>query len=384
MSVASRTGPIALLQQLVSTASVSSTSASWDQGNRPVIDLLASHLSDLGFAIEIQELAAGPHKANLIATLGRGPGGLVLAGHTDTVPFDEGLWSFNPLSVTEDQQRLYGLGCTDMKGFFPLAIEAARDLKAEDLKQPLIILATADEESSMNGARALSSAGFPKARQAIIGEPTGLVPIRLHKGIMMNAIRIQGSSGHSSDPALGHNALDGLHAALGSLIAYREELANQYQHPGSSVQHPTLNLGCVHGGDNPNRICGQAELHFDVRVTPGVSNAEIRDMLEQRLQPLRERFDLDFTMDALIEGADPFEQAADSELVKLAEQLTGHASEAVGFATEAPYLQQLGMETIVLGPGSIDRAHQPDEYIELNQFQPCIDLLRGFITHYCL
>jgi acetylornithine deacetylase len=208
--------------------------------------------------------------------------------------------------------------------------------------------------------------------------------VRLHKGIMMEAIRISGSSGHSSDPALGHNALDGLHAVLGELMDYRESLRGRNLHPLQDVAHPTLNLGCVHGGDNPNRICGQSEIHFDVRVTPGLRNDEIREEINLRLDRLAEQHALSFEMRSLIAGADPYEQAADSELVRLAERLTGHRAEAVAFATEAPYLQQLGMDTIVLGPGSIKRAHQPDEYIELDQFQPCIDLLRQFIGHFCL
>jgi acetylornithine deacetylase len=373
-----------LLRQLVSLPSVSSTSPQWDQGNREVIDLLAQHLQDLGFSIEIQELEEGGHKANLIATLGSGPGGLVLSGHTDTVPFDEELWNFNPLGLTESDQRLYGLGSTDMKGFFPLALEAARDFIDTPLQQPLIILATADEESSMNGARALAAAGKPRARQAIIGEPTGLVPIRLHKGIMMEAIHIQGQAGHSSDPALGNNALDGLHAILGDLINYRESLRQRFHHPQFAVQHPTLNLGCVHGGDNPNRICGQAELHFDVRVTPDCTNEQIRQEINQRVAAIASERQLDISMRSLINGAGSFEQSPECELVRLAEKLTGHSAQAVAFATEAPYLQQLGMDTIVLGPGSIDRAHQPDEYLELDQLQPCVDLLRQFIRHFCL
>ncbi len=384
MSHSKSGGPISLLQELVALPSVSSTNPSLDQGNRAVIDLLATHLEALGFSIEIMPLDPNGRKANLIATLGSGPGGLVLAGHTDTVPYDDELWNFNPLAITESSDRLYGLGSTDMKGFFPLAIEAAKAFAHETLQQPLIILATADEESSMSGARALAEAGRPLARQAIVGEPTGLVPVRLHKGIMMESIHISGSSGHSSDPALGDNALDGLHAVLTELISYRDALKNRQLHPLLDVAHPTLNLGCVHGGDNPNRICGQAEVHFDVRVTPGLSNAEIRGEIQQRLESLATRHPLRFEMKSLIAGADPYEQAGDSQLVQLAEKLTGHSAEAVAFATEAPYLQQLGMETIVLGPGSIKRAHQPDEYIELDQFQPCIDLLRQFIAHYCL
>ena len=381
---ASLPGPVELLHELVSLPSVSSTSPRLDMGNRPVIDLLAGYLESLGFRVEIQDVAGGGSKANLIATLGTGPGGLVLAGHTDTVPHDEGLWSVEPFAITERDERLYGLGSTDMKGFFPLVIEAARAFADTPLKQPLIVVATADEESSMNGARALARAGRPRARCAIIGEPTGLRPVHLHKGIMMESVKIRGQSGHSSDPSLGRNALEGLHAVLGSLLAYRDELGARHHHPRFSVPHPTLNLGCVHGGDNPNRICGSAELQFDLRVTPGLRNEAVRGELRERLQRLGESRGLDITLESLIAGADSFDQPADCELVALAEKLTGHGAEAVAFATEAPYLRELGMDTIVLGPGAISRAHQPDEYIELDQFQPCIDLLRKFITHFCL
>ena len=383
MSTSSLPGPVHFLQELVALPSVSSTNPQLDQGNRPVIDLLAQRLEGLGFTIELMPLNDTGSKANLIASRGTGPGGLVLAGHTDTVPYDDELWNFNPLAITERDQRLYGLGSTDMKGFFPLALAAAAKFTDTPLRQPLIILATADEESSMSGARALAEAGRPLARQAIIGEPTGLVPVRLHKGIMMEAIRISGSSGHSSDPSLGQNALDGLHAVLGDLMNYRDSLRRRNLHPLLDIAYPTLNLGCVHGGDNPNRICGQAEIHFDVRVTPGLTNTQIREEIRRRLSGIADQHQLQFDMQSLIAGADPYEQAADSELVLLAEKLTGHRAEAVAFATEAPYLQQLGMATIVLGPGSIKRAHQPDEYIELDQFQPYIELLQQFIGHYC-
>jgi acetylornithine deacetylase len=372
------------LRQLIETPSVSSTDSRWDQGNRAVIDLLASWLNDLGFDVEIQAVTANGDKANLIATLGKGPGGLVLAGHTDTVPFDEGRWKSNPLKLSERDNRLYGLGSTDMKGFFPLAIAAASAFSADSLKQPLILLATADEESSMNGARQLAAAGRPKARAAIIGEPTSLVPVRMHKGIMMEAVRVTGQAGHSSDPALGNSALEGMHAVMGDLIAYRKELSVRYHHEFFDIAVPTLNLGCIHGGDSPNRICGKTELHFDLRMTPGEDNATVRAEIEQRMHVLAQQHHLEIDLRSLITPIEPFEQAADSELVQLAETLTGHSAEAVAFATEAPFLQQLGMETIVMGPGSIDRAHQPDEYLELEQIQPCIALLQQCIRHYCL
>ena len=164
------------LNQLVSTPSVSSTDPFWDQGNRDVIDLLAGWLEAMKFDVDIQEVTSDGSKANLIATRGQGPGGLVLAGHTDTVPFDEGRWQSNPLSIDERDSRLYGLGSTDMKGFFPLAIAAAAEFTEISLQQPLILLATADEESSMNGARALAAAGKPRARAAITGTDAGCPP----------------------------------------------------------------------------------------------------------------------------------------------------------------------------------------------------------------
>lgn len=383
MSHASKT-IIDQLQQLVSTPSVSSTDPRWDQGNRGVVDLLAAWLSEMGFRTEIINVNADGSKANLIATLGNGPGGLVLAGHTDTVPYDDGRWTCNPLDITEKNNRLYGLGSTDMKGFFPLAIAAASAFANTSLQQPLIILATADEESSMNGARALAEAGRPKARAAIIGEPTGLKPVRMHKGIMMESVVVTGQAGHSSNPNLGNSALEGMHAVMSDLIAYRGELKSRFSDDLFEIAYPTLNLGCIHGGDSPNRICGKTELHFDLRMTPAGNNATIRGELSKRMALVADQLSLQVDLKPLINAVAPFEQAADSELVRVAEKLSGHQAEAVAFATEAPFLQQLGMETIVMGPGSIDRAHQPDEYLELEQIEPCVALLTNCIKHYCL
>jgi len=372
------------LQQLVATPSVSSTDPRWDQGNRAVVDLLAAWLVDLGFAVEIQPVSADGAKANLIATRGSGPGGLVLAGHTDTVPFDEGRWRSDPLCLTERDQRLYGLGSTDMKGFFPLALAAASTFTGTDLQQPLILLATADEESSMNGARQLVAAARPRARAAIIGEPTSLQPVRMHKGIMMESVRVTGRAGHSSNPALGNSALDGMHAVMSELLAFRLELAQRYGSAFFTVPTPTLNLGCIHGGDSPNRICSQVELHFDLRMTPDGDNASVRAEIQARLQAVAGDRGLAIELRPLVEDVSPFEETADCELVRLAERLTGHSAGAVAFATEAPFLKQLGMDTVILGPGSIDRAHQPDEYLELEQIRPCIRLLEQCIRHYCL
>lgn len=374
---------IEMLSGLIAAPSVSSVSPEFDTSNREVIDLLADWLERLGFVVEVLPLPTQPHKANLIATLGKGPGGLVLAGHTDTVPYDEGRWNHNPFRLTEKDNRLYGLGASDMKGFFALAIEAARGFQAVQLQQPLIILATADEESSMDGAQALVDLGRPRARYAVIGEPTGLRPVNAHKGIMMEAVRLTGRSGHSSDPSLGVNALEGMHKVIGDLLAWREELQARHRDPQFQVPVPTLNLGHIHGGDNPNRICGACELHFDLRPVPGMELEALRNTLNERLQRLLGEGPLGWEVSPLFHGTPPMHTPTTSAIVQAAESLTGYDSEAVAFCTEGPYLTELGMETLILGPGDIAQAHQPDEYLALERLQPTVELLRQLIRRFC-
>lgn len=367
---------------LIAVPSVSCTQPSLDLSNRPVIDLLAGWLGDLGFACDIQQVAPG--KFNLLASYGSGPGGLVLAGHSDTVPFDEKLWQTDPLKLTEVDGRWVGLGSCDMKGFFALAIEAVKPLLDQPFKQPLLILATCDEESSMSGARALAEAGRSLGRAAVIGEPTGLKPIRLHKGVMMERIDILGQSGHSSDPSLGHSALEAMHEAISELKGLRQQWQREYRNPQFSVPQPTLNFGCIHGGDNPNRICGQCSLEFDLRPLPGMDPEVLRAAIRQKLAPLAEQHQVKIDYQPLFPEVPPFEQLADAELVRVAERLTGHTAAAVAFGTEAPYFQRLGCETLVLGPGDIACAHQPGEYLEMSRLQPTVRLLQQLIEHYCL
>ncbi len=373
---------IEMVESLISTPSVSSTLAQFDQSNLPVIHTLANWLDPLGFDIDIINVPDKPGKANLIAKRGRGDGAFVLSGHSDTVPFDEDLWQTNPFSLCEKEDRWYGLGSCDMKSFFALAIEALRPLLENDFSHPLIILATADEESSMSGARALSAAELNNARFALIGEPTSLKPVNQHKGIMMLQAKVTGKSGHSSNPDLGNNALDGCALLIEELIKYRQELRDRFSNAQFSVSYPTLNLGCIHGGDNPNRICDHVELAFDLRVLPGMDNDEILDDLRHRLTPRLGNFDLGCELELLHPPVPSF-QNGKHELEASIARLMDDQAGPVAFATEAPFLEALGMDTIVLGPGSIDQAHQPNEYLPLNQVDPAVDLIRSLLIQYC-
>ena len=372
------------LEQLIAISSVSSTIAKHDQSNLPVVELLANWLTDLGFVAELLPIPGNPGKANLIATLGQGPGGLVLSGHTDTVPFDEHLWSSDPLKLTEKDGRFYGLGSSDMKGFFPLAIQASKPFLQKRLKQPLIILATADEESSMSGARALQEAGTLQAQQAIIGEPTALKPIRMQKGMMMQSITLEGQSGHSSDPGLGNNAIEAMQKVLAELISLKHELSNKYHNPLFQIPYPTLNFGSLHGGDNPNRICGHCELQIDLRPLPGMDLDELRGLLQQRLQPLADQQQISLSIKSLFCGIPAHETPAGAPIVKMVEKLTGYTAGAVNFATEAPFLGKMGVDTVVWGPGDIEQAHQPNESLSIDRIAPTISTLEQLINTFCV
>ena len=375
-----------MLEELIAVPSVSSIDPRLDQSNRPLIDLVAGWLEDTGFRIEVLPIPGHGDKANLIATLGTGDrtDGLVLSGHADTVPFDDHLWQYDPLRLTEADGRLYGIGTADMKSFLGLAIEAARAFSARDLSRPLIILATADEESAMHGARALVESGRQLGRYAVIGEPTNLRPVRAHKGVMGEAIRLTGRSGHASDPSLGNNALEGMHEVLTLLFAWRDELRRSHRDPAFAIEHPTMNAGHIHGGDNFNRICGHCELHLDLRPLPHQDPEALRAEIRQRVAMVAERRGLVFEVEPLFPSIPPAETAAGAAIVKAAEALTGHRAEAANFGTEAPFLNALGMETIVFGPGDIGQAHQPDEYLALERIPPMLGHLRQLIERFCV
>ena len=303
---------LTLIRQLIAEPSVSSCNPAHDLSNLAVIHLLAEWAETLGFAVEIRPIS--PTKANLIATLGNSenPGGLVLSGHTDTVPCNPERWHSDPFKATIRDERLYGLGSADMKSFFALALAAATRFEARQLQQPLVILATADEESTMQGARTLLAENACLGRYAVIGEPTGLKPVRMHKGIAMNAVTVRGKAGHSSDPAQGANAIEGMRVILGELLAFAETLKQRHRHPAFKVDHPTLNLGAIHGGDNPNRICDRCEVHFDMRLLPGMSLTALHQELEEWMhQGLLTTPGLSLEISQLFAGIPAFETAAD-------------------------------------------------------------------------
>lgn len=369
-------------QQLIAIPTISSLVEGEDQSNKTLIELLANWLADLGFKTEILAVEGSRQKYNLLATFGEGEGGLLLAGHTDTVPFDEGKWSFDPFKLTEQAGKFYGLGTADMKGFFAFVVDTVSQLDLSQLKKPLRILATADEETTMLGAKTFAEHSHIRPDCAIIGEPTSLQPIRAHKGHIGEAIRVTGRSGHSSDPDRGINAIEIMHEATSHLLAFKQQLKQQFRNALFNVPHPTLNLGNIRGGDAINRICACCELQLDMRPLPNMALEDLQDLLLQSLAPVLEKYGNLIEVAPLHGGIPGYECEHSAQIVQVVEKLLGEPCVSANYCTEAPYIQQL-CPTLVLGPGSIEQAHQPDEFLDSRFITPTHELLNKLIQHFC-
>ncbi|MGB2076412.1 acetylornithine deacetylase [Pseudoalteromonas tetraodonis] len=374
---------ISMYQQLIAAPSISAIEEHLCMSNKSVIELLAQWCESLGFTCEIIELEGGKGRYNLLAKRGQGDGGLMLAGHTDTVPFDDSRWNQNPFKLTELDNKLYGLGSIDMKGFFAFVLQAISELDEKQQTQPILILATADEETTMAGAQQICKHPNLKPSRCIIGEPTDMTPVFTHKGHMSTAIRVVGRSGHSSDPERGLNAIEVMHKVITKLLILKEQLKNKYSINHFKIPYPTLNLGNIHGGDNANRICGCCEMHIDMRPLPGLSVQELQALVLDATYDINQQYPNSVSVIDLHEPIPAFTGSTDSALVKLAENIAGQKAVAVNYCTEAPFIQQLGCETIVMGPGSINQAHQPDEFLAMEKIKPSQQIISNLIKASC-
>ncbi len=369
--------------ELIRLPSVSSIDPKHDQSNRAVVDTLANHLEALGFDCDVTIINDNPEKCNLVARRGKGSDGLVLSGHTDTVPYDEKGWDTDPFQLTKRNGNYYGLGTADMKCFFPIVFEALERLSGVEFDHPLTVVATADEESTMSGACAIHNAGKSLGRYCIIGEPTGLVPRYTHKGIIIETIYVQGQSGHSSDPSLGNSALEGMNDVINALRVWRNDLQASNINEDFNIPVPTLNLGRIQGGDSPNRICANCELSIDLRMLPGMDLNALKQELRQVVEDAIAGSNLQVEFNSSFDGTPAMQTPSDSEIVKMSEKFTGEKASSVAFTTEGPYFNDIGSETVILGPGDIDVAHQPNEYLQIDRIEPMVSILSSMLTYFC-
>ena len=328
-------------------------------------------------------------KANLLATVGpEAEGGVVLSGHTDVVPVDGQSWETDPFKVVVRDGRLYGRGTADMKSFSAVALALVPDMLAYGLKRPIHLALSYDEEVGCLGAPAMIAkiaAEVPRPAAVIVGEPTSMNVITAHKGIMVMETVVTGRDVHSSQTHRGVSAV----MTAARLVAKLEEMACAVvDHPSAlpfEPPHTTIHVGVIKGGTAANVISRRCRFVWDIRHIPEddpmVHVDRFNAWCESEVLPGMRRV----APEAWIEtrmlhrtpGLGPEEHG---EAERIARALTGdNAIRAAAYAAEAGQFQEAGFSTVICGPGSIDQAHQPNEYIELEQVERCERFLRRLI-----
>jgi acetylornithine deacetylase len=329
-------------------------------------------------------------KSNLMAMIGPAvEGGVVLSGHTDVVPVDGQPWSTDPWTLTERDGRLYGRGTCDMKGFLALALAAAPDLAAATLRKPVHLAFSYDEEVGCLGAPDmidLIAREVPRPALVVVGEPTDMVAVRAHKGIASFKVTVTGREAHSSLTHLGVSANMMAIKLMTMLVALSERLEREAD-PNSpfTPKGATLTIGQVNGGTAVNILARECVFIFDLRTPAGMDPVAIlsdffaaADVLDAEIKAKAPEGGVKVERRSLTPAFAPEE---DGVAEAFARKLAGDNGPArvVPYAAEAGQFQGAGFSTVICGPGSIDQAHQPDEYVEISQMQRGAAFMRRLI-----
>ncbi|MBB3174451.1 acetylornithine deacetylase [Endobacter medicaginis] len=356
--------------------------------NRDLIDWIAAWLLQRGVEAEILPDAGGG-KANLHAVIGpRGPGGLALSGHVDTVPVDGQAWSSDPFTLREANGRLHARGAVDMKGFVASALACVPDLLERRLHRPVHLFVTYDEEVNCAGATALVAhldATGDKPDWCVVGEPSGMKPIVAHKGRLSLRVRVRGKAGHSSQPEFGANAIHAAARAVARVADEQDRLAREgVRVDGFDPPFSTTHVGTISGGAILNIIPESAEFDMEWRTVPGddalAELTRLQDHVARHIEPaLKAGGGSGFVYEILNE-LPPLSLPPGHALAQSVRHASGHNAEGrVSYGTEAGIYQNAGIATIVCGPGHIAQAHQPDEWIAVSELEACDVFLRRLV-----
>jgi acetylornithine deacetylase len=363
-----------MLRRLVSMDTTSRNS------NLELIDFVRDHLDQFGIASELVPDATGK-KANLYATIGPSDRpGICLSGHTDVVPIDGQDWSTDPWTITEKDGLLHGRGTCDMKGFVAVALTWVEAFARGNLKTPVHLLLSYDEEVGCLGVRSalakLKHAPL-KPKGVIIGEPTEMRVTTAHKGKKSVRCHVHGHECHSSLTPKGVNAIEYAAEVITHLRSMGRRLASEgpFDH-AYDVPWTTVHTGLVHGGTALNIVPKDCRFDFEFRYLPGVDPEALYDDVRAFAETLVPEMKA-VTSDAGFSWSDisafpGLDTPENAEIVVLAKALAqANATVKVAFGTEAGLIQEAGMPAIVCGPGSIDQAHKPNEFVAISQIAQC-------------
>jgi acetylornithine deacetylase len=361
---------VRFLLDLVAIPSVSSLS------NQPVIEYVSKHLDPGAWKIKLHSYcdAKGIAKVNLVAVTGSNPE-LALVCHTDTVPYDAS-W---PQAVHPEVRagKLYGRGSCDVKGFLACALACVSTLDLSQLKKPLAIILTADEELGCVGAKYLATKKAFQARYMIIGEPTGLRPVNAGKGYALADLVVRGKEAHSAFPSRGHSAIYDAARIVTALQTVAKKLEAR-KDCNFDPPFTTLNIGLIQGGTAKNIVAGECRIIVEWRPIPGQDPGWAPKLIQAEINRLRVDAQL------IIQRLDPgFTPAASEDAAKVLESLTRRRSTTVSFGTEAPHLRSLTSETVVFGPGNMTVAHKTGEFVPIQELNKCVMHLRRVIEKLC-
>ena len=378
MTDLSTAAPIATLERLVAFDTISSNS------NAALIDWAAERLESLGAQVLVQH-APEPGKANLFATIGpTDVPGLMLSGHSDVVPVAGQNWASDPFVLTRRGDKLYGRGSADMKGFIACVLDSAPRFAAAKLRQPLHIALSYNEETDMHGMRQLAghfATAAVKPAACLIGEPTSMQVVVANKGAAGFRVRVRGHSVHSSLRDSGVSAVEIAAEIIHFIGTLQESLRDAGRHDGFEFPHTSVHVGRIQGGTAHNITARDCEFLLEIRVLPGsLRAAELIGRVQtfcDGLLPAMQAIspDCGITIDSIFDTP-PLDETGNTYLARAIMPLCGHAVPGrVSFGTEAGILQDIGVPTVVCGPGRIAVAHQPDEHVEIGQLEQCMKFL---------
>ncbi len=375
----------ALLERLIGFATVSRDS------NLAMIEFIRDYLAQHGVQSELFYNDERT-KANLFATIGpQDRGGIVLSGHTDVVPVDGQAWTVEPFRLVEKDGRLYGRGTADMKGFIASVLAAVPNFVGRELQMPVHLAFSYDEEVGCLGVRPMLAEIAKRAHKPVlclIGEPTALKPVLGHKGKLAMRCCVKGAPCHSAYAPYGVNAIQYAAKLINCLEEIGEELADPAHHDARfDPPYSTVQTGVIKGGRALNIVPAECEFDFEVRALPGFDANRVADALQryadEDLLPKMQAVKPDtgirfFALSAYPGLATPPE----SDAARLLAMLCGSDEfGTVAFGTEGGLFNEVGIPTVVCGPGSMDQGHKPDEFVSVAQLEGCDAMLHRLAQH---
>ena len=363
------------------------------ESNLDLIDFVREYLKPYDADVRLT-FDDDKRKANLFATLGpRCDGGIVLSGHTDVVPVQGQAWDADPFTLREADGKLYGRGTSDMKSFIAVVLTLLPEFVNRGLKSPIHLAFSYDEEVGCLGVgrmiHDLTAAGI-KPQSCIVGEPTLMKPVIAHKGKKSYRAVVRGLASHSAYAPSGVNAVE----AAAEAVAYLKRMARRHRDSGPydrgfDVAHTTVHTGVLRGGTALNIVPHECTFDFEFRHLPGDDAekliAEFKSYVVQTLEPEMQAVFKDAGFDIQLMSQIPaLNNSAETEVVALAQALSGNTEIGkVSYGTEGSQFQAAGIPTVICGPGSIQQAHKPNEFVALEQIAQSEAFIRGLMARVC-